>query len=165
MKIQNLIRCLQAAFEAVAFSISELCNKLPLCNIIALWNACNQKFIVSVWSCFSQLQIECLKGFQFNFVEKLVCLDFQEHFYNPASLTLAPTKWQKFTSSLMVQQISPEKCSFPYLDDILQKKSECYYNLSCFYKMIHFIYFISVLQFFIPDMLFLNFLLGCPRYL
>ncbi|OAY53350.1 THO complex subunit 1 [Manihot esculenta] len=36
----------------------------------------------------------------FNFYKTLWSL--QEHFCNPASLTLAPTKWQKFTSSLMV---------------------------------------------------------------
>ncbi|XP_057976319.1 THO complex subunit 1 [Malania oleifera] len=36
----------------------------------------------------------------FNFYKTFWSL--QEHFSNPASMTLAPTKWQKFTSSLMV---------------------------------------------------------------
>ncbi|KAF5442868.1 hypothetical protein F2P56_035483 [Juglans regia] len=30
------------------------------------------------------------------------CLGFQEYFCNPASLTPAPAKWQKFTSGLMI---------------------------------------------------------------
>ncbi|KAI8027359.1 THO complex subunit 1 [Camellia lanceoleosa] len=58
----------------------------------------------------------------FNFYKTFWSL--QEHFCNPASLTLAPTKWQKFTSSLMVvlntfdaQPLSDEEGNANNLED------------------------------------------------
>uniref|UniRef100_A0A5B6YPV1 Putative THO complex subunit 1-like isoform X1 n=1 Tax=Davidia involucrata TaxID=16924 RepID=A0A5B6YPV1_DAVIN len=58
----------------------------------------------------------------FNFYKTFWSL--QEHFCNPASLTLAPTKWQKFTSSLKVvlntfeaQPLSDEEGNANNLED------------------------------------------------
>ncbi|KAL6976434.1 suppressor of the transcriptional defect of hpr1 by overexpression [Sarracenia purpurea var. burkii] len=58
----------------------------------------------------------------FNFYKTFWSL--QEHFCNPASLTLAPTKWQKFTASLMVvlntfeaQPLSDEEGNSNNLED------------------------------------------------
>jgi hypothetical protein len=41
----------------------------------------------------------------------IVCMAFQEYFCNPASLTPTTAKWQKFTSSLMVNLSSVDRLS------------------------------------------------------